>query len=266
MARRLIDLSVCLDDIPQKPERHRPRIEYSDHESVWGAVEVIAPGLPREAFRGGKAWATEQVSLSTHSGTHMDAPWHYHPTMNEALPTGIEKAATIDQVPIEWCMQPGVKLDFREFPAGHVVTASDVERELGRIRHALAPLEIVLVNTRAGSLYGTDDYWNSHCGLGREATMYLLERGVRVVGTDAWGWDIPFSFAADEYRQRGSATPVWDGHKAGADIGYYQMEKLTNLEKLPGKGFMVICFPVKIRGASAGWTRAIAVLDGGEQH
>ena len=61
-------------------------------------------------------------------------------------------------MPLEWCFQPGVKLDFRHFADGYVVTAADVEAELKRIGHALEPLEIVVVNTRAGSRYGHADY------------------------------------------------------------------------------------------------------------
>ena len=99
-------------------------------------------------------------------------------------------------MPLEWCFQPGVKLDFRHLPDGHVATAEDVEDELKRIGHKLKPLEIVVVNTRAGSRYGKHDYVNSGCGMGYDATMYLLERGVRLTGTDAWSWDAPFVYTA----------------------------------------------------------------------
>jgi len=50
-------------------------------------------------------------------------------------------------------------------------------------------------------------------------------------------------------------------HKAGREIGYCHLEKLHNLESLPAHGFTICCFPAKIRGASAGWTRAVAILD-----
>ncbi|HYB57286.1 MAG TPA: cyclase family protein, partial [Alphaproteobacteria bacterium] len=172
-----------------------------------------------------------------------------------------ERALAIDEVPLEWCLQPGVKLDFRNFPDGHVVTAAEVEAELARIGHDLAPHEIVLVNTRAGSAYGKPDYVSAGCGMGREATLYLLERGVRVTGTDAWSWDAPFVHTKAKYRETGDAGLIWEGHKAGREIGYCHLEKLHNLEALPAAGFMVSCFPVKIRGASAGWTRAVAILD-----
>ena len=154
-----------------------------------------------------------------------------------------------------------MKLDFRRFPDGYVATAKDVEAELARIGHELKPLEIVVVNTRAGSRYGHDDYVRAGCGMGREATLYLLERGVRLTGTDGWSWDAPFVYTAEKYGASGNAGLIWEGHKAGRDIGYCHLEKLHNLEALPPDGFTIACFPMKIRAASAGWTRAVAILD-----
>ena len=175
-----------------------------------------------------------------------------------------QRAITIDEVPLEWCFQPAVKLDFRHFPDGYVATASDIEAELERIHHELRPLEIVVVNTRAGELYGTSDYVHAGCGMGREATLYLLERGVRLTGTDGWSWDAPFLHTAEKYRRSRDAGLIWEGHKAGREVGYCHLEKLHRLELLPADGFSVVCFPVKIRGASAGWTRAVAILNEGD--
>lgn len=118
----------------------------------------------------------------------------------------------------------GVKLDFRHLPDGHVVTAEEVEAELARIEHTLQPLDIVLINTRAGALFGQPGYLDAGIGMGREATMYLLERGVRVVGTDAWSWDAPFKYTRERFAASGDASIIWEGHKAGRDIGYGQME------------------------------------------
>jgi kynurenine formamidase len=97
--------------------------------------------------------------------------------------------------------------------------------------------------------------------MGREATLYLLERGVRLTGTDAWSWDAPFRHTREKYMKSGDAGLIWEGHKAGREIGYCHLEKLHNLEALPGHGFTISCFPVKIRGASAGWTRAVAIFE-----
>jgi kynurenine formamidase len=172
-----------------------------------------------------------------------------------------KRAITIDEVPLAWCFQPGVKLDFTGLDDGYVATAADVEAELERIGHELQPLEIIVVNTSAGKRYGNDDYLTAGCGMGYEATMYLLERGVRLTGTDGWSWDAPFVHTQKKYLESGDASLIWEGHKAGRDIGYCHLEKLHNLEVLPPDGFTIACFPMKIRAASAGWTRAVAILD-----
>ncbi|MAM72656.1 MAG: hypothetical protein CMO29_02440 [Tistrella sp.] len=133
--------------------------------------------------------------------------------------------------------------------------------ELKRIGYTLKPHDIVVVNTAAGAAYGKPTYVSTGCGMGYEATMYLLERGVRVTGTDAWSWDAPFTHTREKYLETGDAGLIWEGHRAGRDIGYCHLEKLHNLEAVPATGFTVACFPVKIRGASAGWTRAVAIFE-----
>ena len=125
----------------------------------------------------------------------------------------------------------------------------------------MSPLDIVVVNTGAGAKYGRPDYVASGCGMGAEATLYLLERGVRVTGIDGWSWDAPFVHTARRYAETRDPSIIWEGHKAGRDIPYCHMEKLANLEQLPAHGFTVACFPAKIKGASGGWTRAVALFD-----
>ncbi len=257
MARTLIDLSIYLEnDVISDPPGATPHIEYIRHDQSVGQIASFFPGLEADDLPDGEGWAVERVNLSTHNGTHLDAPYHFHSTMNQG-----ERAITIDEVPLEWCFSDGVKLDFRDRPDGYVVTAEDVEAELKRIDYELKPLDIVVVNTAAGKRYGSDDYVSAGCGMGKAATLYLLERGVRVTGTDGWSWDAPFVHTKDKYLETGDASLIWEGHKAGREIGYCHLEKLHNLEALPDYGFMISCFPHKIRGASAGWTRAVAIID-----
>ncbi|MFW7348365.1 MAG: cyclase family protein [Pigmentiphaga sp.] len=261
MARQLIDLSIYLEnDVLSDPPSLAPKITYHKHSETLGEFMALLPGTQAEDYPDGEAAAAEWVTLSTHNGTHLDAPYHFHSTMDRKLGRS-QPSITIDQVPLDWCFQPGVKLDFRHLPDGHVVSAVEVEEELARIGHALQPLEIVVVNTRAGSRYGCSDYINAGCGMGYEATMYLLERGVRLTGTDAWSWDAPFSYTSKKIAETGDKSLIWEGHKAGRDIGYCHLEKLHNLEALPPDGFYISCFPHKIRGASAGWTRAVGIFD-----
>ncbi|MEM6462975.1 MAG: cyclase family protein [Pseudomonadota bacterium] len=256
MPRRIVDLSVPLEaDIASDPPIMLPEIDYLTNQMTADQVTAFFPGLTKEDLPGGEGWAIEQLRITTHNGTHLDAPYHFHSTMNNG-----ERAITIDEVPLEWCFQRGVKLDFRHLDDGYVATAADVEAELNRIEHALAPLDIVIVNTSAGARYGEPDYVSRGCGIGREATLYLLERGVRVTGTDAWSWDAPFVHTAKAYAQSQDASLIWEGHRAGMEIGYCHLEKLTNLESLPPSGYEIACFPYKIKGGSAGFTRAVAIF------
>ena len=255
--RRIVDLSVPLKSgIASDPPGMEPRINYVDHTQSRDAMLSYFPGATAADLPDGEAWAVEQIDLSTHNGTHLDAPYHYASTMN-----GGERAMTIDEVPLEWCFQNGVKLDFRDAADGYVLTPADIDAELARIGYELQPLDIVMVNTSAGERYGEDDYVSRGCGVGREATLHLLRQGVRVTGTDAWSWDAPFSYTAKRYAQDGDAGIIWEGHRAGRDIGYCHIEKLHNLEAVPAFGFQVSCFPVKIHQASAGWTRAVAIFE-----
>lgn len=257
MTRKIIDLSVAIEnDIVSDPEVMLPKIHYMDHKATFPMFAEFFPDLKLEDMPDGECAASERVELSTHNGTHLDAPYHFHSTMNKG-----ERSTTIDEVPLEWCFQRGVKLDFRFLPDGYIVTVADIKKELERIKYQLQPLDIVLVNTRAGKVFGSAEYLNVGCGIGRDATLFLLEQGVKITGTDAWSWDAPFSYTAKKYAETKDADLIWEGHKAGREKEYCHLEKLHNLELLPDYGFMVVCFPVKIKNASAGWTRAVAVVD-----
>ena len=254
---KLIDISRPLEnDVPADPPGLGPKIEYADHQRGLPEMFSLFPGLTKEQLPDGEAWAAERLTVTAHNGTHVDAPWHYASTMDGGAP-----AWTIDEVPLDWFFHQGVKLDFREFEDGHVVSASELAAVLAKSGHTLKPFDIVLANTAAGAAYGTRQYVDTGCGFGREATLWLLEHGVRVVGTDAWSWDAPFAHTRRRFAQERDASIIWEGHKAGRHRGYCQIEKLGNLEQLPPTGFRVCCFPVKLKSGSAGFTRAVAIFD-----
>jgi len=255
--RRFVDLSIAIEpDLPSDPPMMIPKIRYMSHEEGADSMRMFFPGLKREDLPGGLGWAVEYVELSTHSGTHLDAPWHYHPTMDQG-----KRALKIDEVPLEWCMADGVVLDFRHLPDGHRVTPADMEGALKKIRYELKPMDIVLAMTGADKFWGRPEYLLKGCGMGREATLWLLNRGIKVVGTDAWSWDRPLPLIAEEFQRTGKTSIVWEGHFAGIEKGYCHIEKLTGLDELPPFGFTFFCFPVKIRGASGGWIRAVALIE-----
>lgn len=205
MTRRFVDLSITLcNDVVSDPPFLRPEITYQTHGETMPELGHFFPGVTAEQTQDGMGFAaSEWVKLATHSGTHLDAPWHFHPTQD-----GGKRSLTIDEIPLEWCFQAGVKLDFRHFDDGYVVTAQDVEDELKRIGHDLQPLDIVLVNTSAGLALGQPDFVNKGGGMGYEATMYLTSRGVRVTGTDAWSWDAPFVYTAEKVRKTGATSLI----------------------------------------------------------
>src|SRR5215469_1096610 len=137
----IVDLSRALEnDIPADPPGLGPRIDYFNHTQ--GAAEMLAmfPGLRADQLPNGEAWAAERLHITTHNGTHMDAPWHYASTMN-----GGERAWTIEEVPLDWCYRPGVKLDFRDKPDGYVVSAEDVAVRFDSIGYTMSPCDIVLM-------------------------------------------------------------------------------------------------------------------------
>lgn len=219
-------------------------------------MKAFFPGLSQDELPRGLGWAVEIAQVSTHAGTHMDAPWHYHPYMDGGKP-----AMTIDQMPLEWCMGDGVVLDFSDKPDGYRIEPDDVDQELARIGHTLSENDMVLARSGAAPYWGTAEYLVKGCGFGKDATLHILEQGVHVVGTDAWSWDPPLPLVSKKYQQTKDPSLVWEGHFAGIEKGYFQIEKLTNLESVPQTGFTFFCFPVKIKAASAGWIRAVAMIE-----
>lgn len=254
---RFVDLSVSIvDGLPVDPPVQIPKIEYTDHEASVDEMLTFFPGTTKDDLLDGAGWAVEKVALGTHTGTHVDAPYHYHPTMN-----GGEKAWTIDEVPLDWFFGNGVMLDFSDRPDGYVCTAADVQEKLREIGYTLRPGDIVFMRTSAQNFWGTPRYLTAGCGFGREATLWLCEQGVHLVGTDAWSWDAPLGSIAENFRKTGDRSLIWEGHKAGAERAYCQIEKLCNLDKLPPFGFQVSAFPVKVDRASAGWARVVAMVE-----
>ena len=256
--KRFVDLSISIEpDLPSDPPVMIPKIDYIDHDQGAEQMKEFFPGVTREHLPGGLGWALEFLTLTTHSGTHLDAPYHYHPTMDRGQPS-----MTIDEIPLEWCCNDGVLLDFRHKGDGERITVEDVKKALERIDYKIKPLDIVLIQTGADEYWGREAYLVKGAGMVKESTLYLLEKGVKVVGLDAWSWDRPLPFLAREFQKTGDPKVIWEAHFAGIEIGYCHMEKMANLSAI-GKphGFTICCFPIKIKKASAGWTRPVAIVE-----
>jgi kynurenine formamidase len=267
---RIIDLSVPISPTTAEPDP--PKIEYIDHRHSAQELAVVATHLLRQAhvgstespviteaaFRDGMGLANENMRLDTHAGTHMDAPWHFGPLCEN------KPSKTIDQIPLEWCFGPGVVLDLRHKKPGDFIMPSDVEYALERMNYTLQPGDIVLLMTGADKHFYQEDYFSAHAGMSREATLWLLDRGIKLMGTDGWGFDRPAGAMLKDYLQKGDAAQLLPAHMVGRDREYCHIEKLANLDKIPVPyGFWVCCFPIKVEKGSAGWTRAVALVEGG---
>jgi kynurenine formamidase len=250
---RVVDLSAPIaPSPPELPDILRTDIAYSGHAEGAASIEGML-GVPSRLLRDGEGWAVEELTrFGTHNSTHVDAPWHYNSTVAG------ERAQTIDELPLEWFFGPGVVLDMTAKPDGDPMTADEARDELARIDHELTEGEIVLVRTGRDEFYAQPDYMARGCGVTAEATHWLFEQGVRVMGIDAWGWDAPLHMQAAEAIERDEPGVFWAAHQA--DLPYCQIERLCNLAALPPTGFEVACFPLKIVGASAGPARAVAIL------
>lgn len=253
MGTKLIDLSVVIENSAYEGP-WPPQITYWDHRR--GAKELGLPlGINASEFPEGIGLAWEQVTLITHVGTHLDAPWHFGPTA-EGKP-----AKTVDQVPLEWCYGDGVVLDLRHRGPGENISKEDVQEALDKIGYTLKPLDIVLIMTGADKYVDDVRYTAMNPGISREATLWLGEQGIKVIGTDGYGYDKPFAVMGDEFKQ-GDKDALWPGHFAGREREYCHIEKLANLDAIPKPyGFKVALFPIKIRNASAGWIRPVAIIE-----
>jgi kynurenine formamidase len=149
-------------------------------------------------------------------------------------------------------------LDMTHKADGDPMTANEAQAALAAAGHELQAGDIVLVRTGRDTFYGELDYIARGPGVTAEATRWLVEHGVRVMGIDAWGWDAPLHLQAAEANERGEAGIFWAAHQA--DLEYCQIERLFALGQLPPTGFTVACFPLKIVGGSAGPARPVAIL------
>jgi len=232
----------------------RTDVEFSDHAEGAAVIEQLF-GVGPELLRDGEGWANEFFTrFGTHNSTHVDAPYHYNSNIAG------ERAQTIDELPLEWFVNPGVVLDFDGREDGDAIDVSDVESGLAVAGHELKPLDIVLMRTGCDRWIDSPEYMAHGPGVTAAATAWLFERGVRVMGIDAWGWDRPLWMQAEEAKASGEKGIFWEAHQA--DLPYSQIERLVNLDQLPPTGFTVSCLPLPLVGGSAAPARVVAMLGG----
>lgn len=252
---RIIDLSVPLaDNRGRAPRWARTAVRRQGHRFGVFAIWMLFR-LGPHYLRTGLGWANDTLRLSTHGTTHVDAPWHYAPT------SAGQPARTIDQLPLEWFYADGVVLDLTHKRHGEEITGQDLRTALDQIGYTLKPGDIVLVRTGGDRLLDSPRYYTHGAGVSAEGTRWLLDQGVKVVGIDAWGWDVALPVQASRAKRSGRRDLFWAAHFVGVEREYCQIERLTNLDKLPATGFKVCAFPLKVQGGSAGPARVVALIE-----
>jgi cyclase len=255
---RLVDLSSPVDAAAYEPdpvvhEVLSPRegaVHMSSEMREHFGIEFDPAELPDGEFL-----SLDRFSLTSHTGTHVDAPSHYGSRAGYGGPP-----RHIDQMPLDWFYAPGVVLDISGHGSGAVGPAV-LKAACDRIGHTPQAGDIVLLHTGASAWAGTPRYFTEFTGLDGPALHLLLDLGVRVIGTDAFSLDAPFNDILTRYRESGDRSVLWPAHFAGREREYCQVERLANLSALPPFGFRVACFPVRLVSAGAGWARAVALLE-----
>ncbi|MGF2656428.1 cyclase family protein [Serratia marcescens] len=272
--KRIIDLSVSIDPDFWEPEPVTRKVvnhqdgadklgksySYFQAMSFWRRcwmkiVKSARYHIDHRDFPDGMGLSLMTYSLTTHTGTHIDAPYHY------GWRSGKEgEQKTVTDIPLSWCYGRGVLLDFSDRYV--VIDAVLVQQKLVSIGHELAAGDIVLINTGAYKNLGKREYFTTYQAIDTSALAWLIERGIRVIGTDAFSFDRPFCDMIADYKLSGNKEVLWPAHFWGRDHEYLQIERLGNLEELPStSGFQVCCFPIKLEKADAAWSRVVAIID-----
>ncbi len=252
---KFYDLSVYFEDNPMA-EPWSPKIEFLS--SAGQAVEQAKLiGISPDDFPDGQAMAIERVSAGAmfHTGTHCDAPIHFGPTC-EGKP-----ARTIDELPLEEFFGDGVILDMRHKEPRSGITIDDVKKALEEIDYIIKHGDIVLIMTGFDKHIYDQKYLKDQPGMTGEATEWLIDQGVKLMGIDAYTFDRPFGAMAEDVKA-GKKNALFPAHFMGRKKEYYHIEKLANLDKVPVKhGFKFCAFPIKVRGGTAGLVRAVAMVE-----
>ncbi|WP_382153820.1 cyclase family protein [Hydrogenophaga sp. ANAO-22] len=263
---KLIDLSTLLD--PQDRDLLppslsaaagvvAPRIEYQRPDEAEGKDRFCAFfGCTHEDLPDGEGWGSEVLTdMSSHCGTHVDAPMH------SGSRCAGQPARTIDQIALDELYCPGVVLDLRAMvePCG-AITPAMLNEALGAAGVGDIAGHAVLLRTGQERFRIGEPGFFQYPGMTRESTLHLTGLGAKVLGTDAVGWDRPFPTMAADFRRTGDRRYLWDAHKAITECEAFIVQQLCNLEALPASGFHVGFFPIKLARTSAAPARAVAFL------
>ncbi len=217
MAVRIVDLSKPIQYNKQDPWFMKVVIKHKSHKSAKWLIRFL--GLPKKLFpKGFDGWADDTIKkMGVHSTTHLDAPWHYSPTCNGT------PAKTIDQVPLEWCYGDGLVIDMEHKADFDPITVADIESFLQKEQLEVKEGMIVLIKTGRDKFNGTKNFHEVGTGMSAEATVWLIEKGIKVMGIDAWGWDLPLPYLIKRAKETSNPELFWEAHLVGQQYEYCHM-------------------------------------------
>ncbi|THF53235.1 cyclase family protein [Flavobacterium supellecticarium] len=251
---KIIDLSKPIQYNKKDPWFMKVRIQHKPHRKSKLLIRFL--GLPSRLFpQHFSGWADDTIkSMGVHATTHIDAPWHYAPTC-EGKP-----AKTIDQIPLEWCYGKGIVIDMKHKADFDAITTEDIQSFLTQHQLTLEPNMIVLIKTGRDIYNGTEKFHEIGTGMSAEATRWLIDQGIKVMGIDQWGWDLPLHYLIKQAKKENNRDLFWEAHLVGYEKEYCHIEQLVNLDALPYTGFDIAVFPLKIVGGSAAPARVVALF------
>ncbi|MBB3394260.1 cyclase family protein [Rhizobium sp. BK060] len=245
---KYVDLSVTTGvNLPSSPYEGQPFGQFLMNKYDW----------PRGKY-------LEYVQIhDDHTGTHIDSPSHFTPTLESGLPHATEfGSVTVEQLKIEWLIGEAIVVDCRPlidgYPKGETTNLREspiIERSYlekwERENGAFAEGQIVLLRSDWSDTYYKPipegfKYDRSNPAPSAEAIEFLYQRGVRHIGIDA--------------RSIGQMQDDNSPHWASLGRGMYVTENLTNLGKIPARGSLFVFLPHKFDGATGGLGRAIGVV------
>ena len=193
-----------------------------------------------QRFEGGFSFQTMGVMLNDNGPTHVDSFSHFNPDPN---------ALTIDQMPLDLFYGTAICLDVSHHAPHTDIDAEDLDEALEKSGLELIPGDILLFYTATfNRLQGTPQYLTDFPGLGESGSAWIVAKGVKTFGIDTPTPDNPIS----------KTYPCHMMCRANSITHY---ENLANLDQVAGKRFTFVGFPLRIRGAHGGPTRAVALLD-----
>ena len=174
----------------------------------------------------------EIVEMSTHTGTHCDAPLHF-----------FEDGASVDRLALAAFVAPAVVLDLRGLRSGEAITREHLIAHADRISRG----DAVLLNTGGGAMRSnTRRFLTDYSYLSGEGASYLVERDIAGAGIDA------VSIGAYDDAAKGAAP-----HRALLGSGKFIVEDLYFPDAvMDGRRRLFVALPVKLQGCGGAWTRA----------